>query len=80
MFVFKNPRDMSQFSILARQVFPKKASYLIDVYNNELVAKHSYLQLDFKQATNDLLRVRSGITKQHITVYVPTESSTRVRY
>ena len=70
MLIFKNPRDMSQFSSVARQVFPTKSKSLTAVYNNALEKKHSYLVLDFKQSTPDKLRIRGPITDKVIRVFV----------
>ena len=75
LVVFKNPRDMSQVSALSRQVFPSKPKFLTAVYNNETQAKHSYIVLDFKQATPDYLRIRDSITTPwQTTVFVSDKS------
>ena len=75
LVVFKNPRDMSQINFLSRQVFPRKPKLLTTVYNNETQAKHSYILLDFKQATPDYLRIRNSITTPWNTaVFVPDKN------
>lgn len=70
--IFKNPRDMSQIQAMARQAFPHNATFLTRVYNNETTREHSYILLDFKQATPDKLRVRGSITEPWSTpVFIP---------
>ena len=75
MLVFKNPRDMSQFSALARQLYPRDSGFLISVYNNELHhRKHVHLHLDFKQGTPEALRVRGPITDKYLSVFVSNKN------
>jgi hypothetical protein len=74
LVVFKNPRDMSQVSVLSRQVFPANPKFLTTVYNSETKTKHSYIVLDFKQSTPDYLRVRNSITSPWNTaVFIPNK-------
>ena len=73
LVIFKNPRDMSQINALARQAFASKPTFLTAVYNRETSDRHSYLLLDFKQSTPELMRVRDSITTPwKTTVFVPT--------
>lgn len=62
LVLMKNPRDASQISYLARQMYPKNSKFLTDVYrdvcDNEAF---SYILLDFHQETPSKLRVRSNI-------------------
>ena len=74
LVVFKNPRDMSQIAVLGRQAFPHNTKFLTAVYNNETTRRHSYILLDFKQATPQHLRVRGSITSPWSTpVYIAKE-------
>lgn len=59
--LFKNPRDMTQISYLARQMQPKHSKYLEDAFKDATKNPHGYLFLDMKQATPDILRVQSNI-------------------
>ena len=73
LVVFKNPRDMSQINALARQAFASKPAFLTAVYYRKTSDRHSYLLLDFKQSTPELMRVRDSITTPwKTTVFVPT--------
>ena len=70
--LFKNPRDMSQIQALGRQAFPGNSTFLNQVYVNETSEPHSYILLDFKQSTEDRLRVRNSITSPWKTiVFIP---------
>jgi len=71
---FKNPRDNQQISYLARQMYPKKGSFLVEAYNDAVSRPHGYIFLDFKQSTPDQYRVRTNILvsdPQPMIVYVP---------
>jgi len=60
--LMKNPRDGSQISHLARQMFPRTSKFLTDVYRDVTEdAAFSYIILDFRQETPSNLRVRSHI-------------------
>ena len=71
MFIFKLPRDMSQFNRVASQVYPRMFHFLINVYNNELEEDHAYMLLDFKPRTPKQLRVRGPIGEKYTKVFVP---------
>lgn len=59
--VFKNPRDKSQLEFLARQVNPRKAKSLIQVFETATQAPYGYLLLDFTQECPDAYRLRSRL-------------------
>ena len=61
LVVFKNPRDMSQISFLARQMYPSNKKYVQDAYKDATETPHGYLLIDLKQSTPDNLRLRTGI-------------------
>jgi hypothetical protein len=61
MVLFKNPRDAGQIRVLAGQLFPGNAQFLIDAYKQATIRPHGYLLLDFKQDTRDSLRVVSDV-------------------
>ena len=62
LVLMKNPRDKTQISSLARQMYPGDCGFLTDAFN-DLTAKNpfSYMLIDFRQQTPEYLRVRSGI-------------------
>src|SRR5258705_310720 len=57
--IFKNPRDRSQISYLARQLYPEDSKFLTQAYADATSAAHGYILLDLKQQTPDILRVRT---------------------
>ena len=75
LVIFKNPRDMSQISYLARQMYPGNSKYMEEAYKDATTAPHGYLLLDLKQSTPDNLRLRTNIfpcDSQQV-VYLPTK-------
>ena len=68
--LFKNPRDSTAISAIAKQAYPKNSSFLVDAYKDAVGNKpHGYLFMDFTQACPDEIRVRTDITDSNITVY-----------
>ena len=75
LVIFKNPRDMSQISYLARQMYPGNSKYMEEAYKDATTAPHGYLLLDLKQSTPDNLKLRTNIfpcDSQQV-VYLPTK-------
>jgi hypothetical protein len=70
MAIFKNPRDKSQFSHLASQMFPGESSFLKESFSDATSTPHGYLFLDFKQETPENLRVRTNILEEKPIVYI----------
>ena len=60
MIIFKNVRDKSQFTNLAKQFMPNDVKFLKWVFEDATKLPHSYLFLDLKPE-NDKLRIRSNI-------------------
>lgn len=61
MVLFKNPRDSSQITHLAKQMVPGRVKYLQEAYKDATSAAHGYLLIDLKQETPEHLRYRTGI-------------------
>lgn len=62
--LFKNPRDKSQISYLARQMYPKESRFLEEAYFDATRDAHGYLFLDLKQSTPNELRIQANIFSQ----------------
>lgn len=60
-FIFKNPRDASQITNLAKQMAPGNSKYVQSAYHQATSGPHGYLMFDFKQQTPEYLRLRTGI-------------------
>lgn len=71
LVVFRNPRDVSTISVLARQMFPGRAQFLRNVYADATSVPYSYLLIDFSQTTPDHLRLRTNIFPEEVNyVYI----------
>jgi len=72
MVLFKNPRDASQFSSLARQIYPNNCNFAVVAYKDATREPFSYLMLDFRPEQDDHLGLRTNIfpSETHY-VYLP---------
>ena len=61
LVVFKNPRDGSQITHLAKQMYPGKTHYMRHAFKLATTRSHGYLLVDLKQTTPERLRLRSHI-------------------
>ena len=59
--LFKNPCNKVKVLFLARQVFPHKPKILQQAYIDAMHMPHSYLLLDFQQATPENNHLKSEI-------------------
>ena len=72
MILFKNPRDASQISHLARQMYPSKSKYMMEAYRDATSAPYGYLFIDLKPDTPENLRLRTHIFPGEYSIaYVP---------
>ena len=72
--IFKSPRDSSQISYLARQIFPQNPNFLRDAYL-EITKNtpHSYIFISLKQCTGDQYRVWGDITSDQPILLTSTD-------
>ena len=61
MVLFKNVRDASQITNLAKQMYPGNVKYLKSSYEDVTNKQYGYLLIDLKPDTSDLLRLRTDI-------------------
>ena len=61
MVIFKNPRDKSQITHLAKQMYPGRIKYVQEAFELATAQPHGYLLVDLKQSTPEGLRLRSHI-------------------
>ena len=66
MVLFKNPRDSSQITNLAKQMYPGHSKYMQEVFRDATAKPHGYLFVDLKQNTPDYLRLRAQIFPDEI--------------
>jgi hypothetical protein len=61
LILFKNPRDVTQISYLARQMYPTNPKFLIESFQDATSKAYGYLFIDLKPETEETLRVRANI-------------------
>ena len=61
LVIFKNPRDASQVTHLAKQMYPGHVRYLQEVFGDVTSEAYGYLFIDLKQETPEHLRLRTKI-------------------
>lgn len=61
MVMFKNVRDKSQITYLARQMYPSRPKHMAEAYFDATSEPYSYLFVDLKSGTDDKLRLKSCI-------------------
>lgn len=71
LVLFKNPRDVTQFATLARQMYSKNWHFAVEAFNDATSQPHSYLLIDLKSNTDEQYRLRTNIFPDEQTfVYV----------
>jgi hypothetical protein len=72
MVLFKNPRDATQITYLARQMYPGKSAFMAEAFKDATEKPFSYLMIDLKPDTEDNHRVRANIFPDETNyVYTP---------
>jgi hypothetical protein len=72
LVLFKNPRDATQITYLARQMYPTKPKFMIETFADATKDPYTYLVVDLKADTPDEHRLRSGIFPDDVHyVYIP---------
>jgi hypothetical protein len=61
LVIFKSPRDASQITHLAKQMYPGNIKYLQETFQDATSSPHGYLLVDLKQQTPEHMRLRSHI-------------------
>lgn len=61
LVLFKNIRDNTIIHTLARQMFPSHGKFLIESFKHATATPYSYLFLDLRPETIDILRVRANV-------------------
>lgn len=69
---FKSPRDVTQITHLARQMYPGRVKFVQEAFADATSIPFGYLLFDLRQDTPDNLRLRTKIFPQETqVVYVP---------
>jgi hypothetical protein len=59
--LFKNPRDTTQFAVMARQMYGSSYKFAIEGFQDATHIPHGYLLIDLKPQTDDKHRLRTRI-------------------
>ena len=70
MVVFKNPRDASQLTHLAKQMYPGRINFVQEAFKDATNVPYGYLLIDLKQDTPEDLRLRTTILPDDAVQYV----------
>jgi len=70
LIIFRNLRDASSISHLARQVCPSNSKEFSELFINNINRPYSYLLLDFTPTTPDVFRYRENILSDCPTIFV----------
>ena len=68
--VFKNPRDVSQMTTLAQQMYPGRVKFVQEAFADATSTPYGYILVDLKQDTPDYLRLRMSIPPEDAVQYV----------
>lgn len=71
--LFKNPRDSTQISHIARQFAPGNSKYIIEAFREATKKAYTYLLFDLSQKCPEELRIRSNIFVENspISIWIP---------
>ena len=61
LILFKNPRDASQITHLAKQMYPGHIKFLQEAFGDATTEAYGYLLIDLKQETPEHLRLRTNV-------------------
>ena len=68
--VFKNPRDVSQMTTLAKQMYPGRVKFDQEAFADATSTPYGYILVDLKQDTPEDLRLRTSILPDDAVQYV----------
>ena len=61
LVLYKNPRDVGQFTVLARQMYGTDYQFAVEAFHDATAQPHSYLLLDLRPETEESYRLRTCI-------------------
>ena len=70
MVVFKNPRDASQITHLAKQMYPGHVKFVQEAFKDATTVPYGYLLVDLKQYYPEDMRLRTSILPDDAVQYV----------
>lgn len=73
LICMKNPRDQRQINLLSSQISPQNSKRIVDAYRMATSLPYTYLMIDLKQETPELLRLRSNILPSEAPMHIYTD-------
>ena len=70
LVLFKNPRDRQQILYLARQIYPRKETFVLDSFEDATRRNYGYLLVDLNPITPEELRLRTEDEDKQTYAYV----------
>ena len=70
LVLFKNPRDRQQILYLARQIYPRKETFVLDSFEDTTRRNYGYLLVDLNPITPEELRLRTENEDKQTYAYV----------
>ena len=61
LVIFKNPRDSTQITHLAKQMYPHNIKYVQEAFKDATSKPYGYLFVDLKQETPEHMRLRTQV-------------------
>ncbi len=68
--VFMNPRDVSQMTTLAKQIYPGRVKFVQEAFADATSTPNGYILVDLIQDTPEDLRLRTSILPDDAVQYV----------
>ena len=69
---FKNPRDATHVTHLARQMYPGRMKYMQEAFKDTTSGPYGYLLIDLKEETPEHLRLRTNVFPDEVQyTYLP---------
>ena len=68
--MFKNPRDVSQMTTLAKQMYPGQVKFVQEAFADATSTPYGYMLVDLKQDTPEDLHLRTSILPDDAVQYV----------
>ena len=68
--MFKNPRDVSQMTTLAKQMYPGRVKFVQDAFADATSTHYGYILVDLQQDNPEDLRLRTSILPDDAMQYI----------
>lgn len=70
LVLFKNPRDVAQINVLAKQMYPSNTKFFMECYQDATSEPYGHLMIDYKAKTPEQYRLRTALLSPYPAVYL----------